>query len=214
MTESHADLGILTNRLNWSKKSEKPRCQGTTTSRYNNNINNIKQSSKKPVFDPYLKYTFNSNLNSHSQFGQITLVSLSKQDPVLAMKKIELTVLDEKETTRQLQKRIELNSRAAGNSFNQAEYELLRLKATEYERVIKFLKTLLNHTVKHSNLIKIIDTFTSRDLKSSYIVMDYHNNTSLKTRLAEHLEANLVIPFSLVKKWFEQSIEGLLSRSV
>ncbi len=162
--------------------------------------------NRKASFDPYLKYEYKSTLTTTpGHFGQLSLVS-SRHDPLLAMKKIPLNVLDDKETTQKLQKKL-----SATSHNNQADYELQRLKALEYERLVKFSRTLLSHSLKHQSLIRLVDAFTCRDLTATYFVMDYYqdSNSSLKTRLAHHRQIGIGISIEVIKKWFEQTCSGL-----
>ncbi len=162
-----------------------------------------KKSSKKTSFDPYLKYEYKSTLtNTPGFFGQITLVS-TRQDPLLAMKKIPLNIPDEKEIFQKLQKKL--------SATCQPDYELQRLKTLEYERIVKLSRAFLNHSLKNSSLIKLIDAFTCRELTDSYFVMDYYPdiNSNLKTRLSHHRKIGIGISMEIIKKWFEQTCSGL-----
>ena len=136
-------------------------------------------------FDPYLKYVLKQPLKQVGCFGQINLV-LSRLDrqTELAMKKIDLTLLNDPRVK-------------ASN------------KAMEYERLVRCLKSLLAHSGKNFNLVRLIDTFASRDLKSAYIVMDYYGMNSLKERIAAHRANRTLVAETFVTKWFEEAITGL-----
>lgn len=162
---------------------------------------------KLSTFDPYLKYELKSTHDVAGQFGQVTLVS-SRFNPVLAMKKVDLAEIDDEKVLASMKTKIEQAQRGTQFAAQQAEHELMRLKAVEYERIVKFLKLLLGHTLKNASLVRIIDTFTARDLKSAYLVMDYYGENSLKTRLMLQQSAEEMIPIELVLKWFNQSVEG------
>ena len=159
-------------------------------------------TTKKPSFDPYMKYEFKSLIKVPGNFGQVTLVTSRPKSSVLAMKKIDLIILNEQELFQKLQKKGDKSSRQL------IDYDFTRMKAVEYERVVKFSKSLLNHTRKCQHLNRIIDTFTPRDMISSYMVMEYHENNSLKTRFEQHCMQRRILTVGEVKKWFEQTISG------
>lgn len=164
----------------------------------------LKKSLKKPSFDPYLKYEFKSLIKIPGNFGQVTLVTSRPKSTVLAMKQIDLIILDEQEILQKLKKKGDKSKKQLLDS------DLARMKAVEYERIVKFTKSLLNHTRKCTHLNRIIDTFTSRDLVSCYMVMEYHENNSLKTRYERHCTQKQLLTIGDVKRWFEQTVEGLL----
>ena len=119
----------------------------TINNNYNNNCSGLANACttsgrKLSTFDPYLKYELKSTDTIAGQFGQITLVS-SRLDPLLAMKKVDLAVINDEKVLSYLQKKIEQSHRGSQFSYQQAEQELVRLKAVEYERIVKFLKLLL-----------------------------------------------------------------------
>jgi len=194
-------------------------------------------SSKTSNFDPYLKYELISASTEPGDFGKTSLVlSRSNQSKKYVMKIIDLpefkAISDSTHLDTQYHhhhhhqhhhhhhnnsKTLIFNSHNNNNSSSvtpdQAEFnnliELNRLKAIEYERLVKFLKELLQHSIKNTNLIRLIDTFTTRDLKSAYIVMDYCQDDSLLIRIQQNRTRKTFIANDLIMKWFAESIEGI-----
>lgn len=199
----------------------------TTPSTSATTASNSNTSTKPAAFDPYLKYEYISSAEP-GDFGRISLV-LSRSNPnnKYVMKIIDLpefkTVNDTVSTPRSSTSTSSSSSRYHSRNqhhHHQALYtpeqiefnnliELNRLKTIEYERLVKFLKELLQHSIKNSSLIKLIDTFTTRDLKSAYIVMEHCKDDSLAIRISQHRTRKTFLANDLIIKWFSESCDAL-----
>jgi serine/threonine protein kinase len=183
----------------------------------NSLVNN--KTSNTNNFDPYLKYELIASPSDFvGDFGKISVVLSRSNQSKLIMKIIDLpefkTIndLNTKSGFNGVSSSVNSSILSEQNDFNNL-IELSRLKTIEYERIVKFLKELLQHSIKNSNLIKLIDTFTTRDLKSAYIVMEYCTNgihdDSLWLRINQNRTKKTFIPYDLIIKWFSESIDGL-----